>query len=118
MELTGINSPVAQGNLRPVQHLRDSEEVVVRANLTIKYAFILRYDRRMFALSLSNRPVHFVAKGGSSSRPAILRKAFAEKPALQTDLVSAVLFVISPRTGLAKFGAILRDSSPCLESLA
>jgi hypothetical protein len=27
-----------------MQHLRDGEEVAVRANLTIKYAFILRSD--------------------------------------------------------------------------
>jgi len=33
-----------------MQHLRDGEEVAVRANLTIKYAFILRSDLPEFAM--------------------------------------------------------------------
>jgi hypothetical protein len=43
------NSPVAQGGLRRVQHLRDKEEIMVRANPTIKYEFILGTDFLEFA---------------------------------------------------------------------
>ncbi len=48
-ELTGIDSPVAPGSLRRAQHLRDRGEIAVRANLTIKYEFILRSDLPEFA---------------------------------------------------------------------
>jgi hypothetical protein len=49
LELNGRNSPVAQGSLRPVQHIRDREEIGVRTTLTIKYEFILRSDLPEFA---------------------------------------------------------------------
>jgi hypothetical protein len=48
-ELNGLNSPVAQGSLRRMQHLGDRKEIAVRANLTIKYEFILRSDLPEFA---------------------------------------------------------------------
>jgi hypothetical protein len=48
-ELTGIDSPVAPGSLRRAEHLRDRGEIAVRANLTIKYEFILRSDLPEFA---------------------------------------------------------------------
>jgi hypothetical protein len=39
-----MNSPIAQAVCEPVQHLRDKEEIAIRANLTIKYQFIPRSD--------------------------------------------------------------------------
>src|SRR5882757_5127733 len=60
-KLIDARSPQACPGFRRVQHLRDGEEIALRATLTIKYGFILRSDLPEFACRAEPRmPSHRV----------------------------------------------------------
>jgi hypothetical protein len=75
LELNGIDSPVAQGSLRPVQHLRDREEIGVRTNSTIKYEFILRSDWSEFPCrgALGSRRTQRIRRSSRGKKRAQIR---------------------------------------------